>query len=947
MEKLMKALLRRYGSSNLVTRLRARFMLYIAFAFLLVFAIAAVYSGHAQLSDPVLGYSLNLKIQAALCAGFLVTLAGIAIIAGGRFALGAHFLLVCGFATIWAVMALDKSFILSRLDTTVFVLALLSLAPVAVARHGSAFLAYTLLNMAALCAYLWWFRQELALPYSSLIDYVADHLLALAGVAVVGYNIFTINRKALERAEHEVAVRREAEAALQRRSYDLGERVKELNCLYGLSALIERSDISVHGILQGTVDILPPAFQYPESACARITLDGLKFESAEFSDSDWKLSRFLSVQGTQSGEVEVCYREKRPDADEGPFLKEERMLVNTVAERLGRTIERLRAEEGLMEGEAKYRSIFENASMGIFHSLPEGNFLRVNPALATMLGYDSPGDLISSVTDIALQLYVDVERRRIIMNTVMQSRGWEYFDVSYRRKDGSIIFSRLSIRKVLRNDGTLEYLEGFVEDVTERRRAEEALKLNEMRLNSLLDLSEKTQGLSEQEIIQKALEEAEELTGSAISYFHFVNGDQETIELVAWSKEALKGCTATQEKHYPLSKAGIWADCARVKRPVIHNDYGSLEGKKGLPDGHSKLVRHMSVPVIEEGKVRVIAGVGNKDSDYDEADVRQIQLLANDIWRIVQRKRAESEQQKLTAIIETSSDFIGIADLEGKIIYVNEAGLRLVGIETLSKARGMHIKDFIVSEEAVNLAPVLIPAIITDGSWVGEFRMINALTGKTVPVEMNAFIIRHPESREPVAMASITRDISERKRTELALIELATSDPLTGVYNRRQFFELAGRTFKQSLLKSLNLSALMIDVDHFKEINDRYGHAVGDTVLTGLVARLRAGLRDSDILGRYGGEEFVILMPGTDRASAMRVAGRLLEEVRRTPIDTGRMSLAVTVSIGVSVLDESRDLSSDDLINRADEAMYRAKQAGRDCVRAWEEGMPAVRGPVF
>ena len=100
-----------------------------------------------------------------------------------------------------------------------------------------------------------------------------------------------------------------------------------------------------------------------------------------------------------------------------------------------------------------------------------------------------------------------------------------------------------------------------------------------MRLNSLLELSEKTHGLSENEIIQAALEEAEELTGSAISYFHLVNEDQETIELVAWSKQTLGGCTAVPVKHYPLSRAGVWADCARLKRPVIHNDYPGLAEK--------------------------------------------------------------------------------------------------------------------------------------------------------------------------------------------------------------------------------------------------------------------------------------------------------------------------------------------------------------------------------
>jgi len=562
----------------------------------------------------------------------------------------------------------------------------------------------------------------------------------------------------------------------------------------------------------------------------------------------------------------------------------------------------------------------------------------VNSALASILGYGSPAEMVSSVKDIALQLYADPLGRGEVMERVMRSDGWEYFETPFRKRDGTVIVANLSVRRVNDKNGDPAYLEGFVVDITERKRTEEALRLNEMRLNALLTLSEKTYGLSEVEIIQAALEEAQNLTGSTIGYFHFVNDDRETIELSTWSRTTLEGCTAAQVKHYPLSQAGVWADCARTKKPVVHNDYRSLEGKRGIPEGHSELVRHMSAPVIEGDDVHAIAGVGNKATDYDEADVRQLQLLANDTWRIIRRKRAEEERQKLAAIIETSSDFIGIADLEGKILYINEAGLRIVGIESLARARGKYIGDFLAPEETVRLTGGMMPAIRESGNWVGEFRMIHAASGKPVPVEMNAFMIRNTETGEPIALASISRDISERKRAELALFELATSDPLTGVNNRRRFFELAGRAFKHALLKSLDLSALMIDADHFKDINDKYGHAVGDQVLEGLVTRLRAGLRDTDILGRYGGEEFVVLMPGTDRASALRVAGRLLEEVRREPVDTGRMKLSVTVSIGVAVLDEGRDLTTDDMVNRADEAMYRAKHGGRNCVREWMPG---------
>ncbi len=133
--------------------------------------------------------------------------------------------------------------------------------------------------------------------------------------------------------------------------------------------------------------------------------------------------------------------------------------------------ERKRAQEALADSEKSYRSLFENASMGIFHSLPEGRFLRVNPALATMLGYASPEELVTQITDIGAQIYVDWKKRREITK-VVQEESWIYVESSFRRKDGNILMANLSACRVLNPDGTLAYLEGFVEDITARRQTE-------------------------------------------------------------------------------------------------------------------------------------------------------------------------------------------------------------------------------------------------------------------------------------------------------------------------------------------------------------------------------------------------------------------------------------------------------------------------------------------
>ncbi|MBI5035057.1 MAG: PAS domain S-box protein [Chloroflexi bacterium] len=152
--------------------------------------------------------------------------------------------------------------------------------------------------------------------------------------------------------------------------------------------------------------------------------------------------------------------------------------------------ERKRVEAALEESERRYRGLFENASVGIFHSTPGGRFLRVNPALAAMLGYGSPEEMIVLITDINTQIYVDSKRRAELLTTTLNQEEWVYAENRYRRKDGSIMTANLAVRKVIYPNGTVAYLEGFVEDITKRKRAEEALRESEERFRALVEKSE-------------------------------------------------------------------------------------------------------------------------------------------------------------------------------------------------------------------------------------------------------------------------------------------------------------------------------------------------------------------------------------------------------------------------------------------------------------------------
>jgi diguanylate cyclase (GGDEF)-like protein len=160
---------------------------------------------------------------------------------------------------------------------------------------------------------------------------------------------------------------------------------------------------------------------------------------------------------------------------------------------------------------------------------------------------------------------------------------------------------------------------------------------------------------------------------------------------------------------------------------------------------------------------------------------------------------------------------------------------------------------------------------------------------------------------------------------------LASTDPLTGLHNRRTFFELSAARFTAALRGDEPTAAIMVDIDHFKRVNDAHGHAVGDDVIKEVAMRLRGVLRHDDLLGRYGGEEFVLLLPGTTAANAAHLAERLRHAVTDTPVPTRTGPLEVTVSVGATQV-QATDSIVEDALARADAALYRAKQGGRNQV---------------
>jgi diguanylate cyclase (GGDEF)-like protein len=182
---------------------------------------------------------------------------------------------------------------------------------------------------------------------------------------------------------------------------------------------------------------------------------------------------------------------------------------------------------------------------------------------------------------------------------------------------------------------------------------------------------------------------------------------------------------------------------------------------------------------------------------------------------------------------------------------------------------------------------------------------------------------------------------AELERANAELAHLAATDPLTGLANRRQADVLLAREAARGRRQTTPVAVVMIDIDHFKSINDTYGHTVGDAVLGHLAERLQSRVRASDIVVRYGGEEFLLILPETDYDGAVGLAETLRECIEAATFSHGNKQLILTGSFGVAVLKPSRNSDFADAVRKADEAMYAAKSRGRNRVVSWTEIAPA------
>jgi len=310
--------------------------------------------------------------------------------------------------------------------------------------------------------------------------------------------------------------------------------------------------------------------------------------------------------------------------------------------------ERQQAEERLRRSEENFREVFENSAQGIFILDVEGEgkfrIRESNLAQEKISGASrgaADGKLLEEAFPEAMARSMRASCLRCLSAEAPVSVE-EGYELPMGRK-----FVHTTLAPVRDASGRIYRIIGTTLDITERIWAEETLRLR-------LTLWEYATQHTMEELLQKALDEIEEITDSPVSFYHFVGEDQASLSLQSWSTRTRLEFSKAEGRmgHDGPGTAGVWAECIRQRQPVIHNDYTSLPDRKGMPEGHARIIRELVVPTFHGGRIVAVLGIGNKSLPYEQQDAELLLSIADILWVIVDHKRTEDEIRTLQRKLE-------------------------------------------------------------------------------------------------------------------------------------------------------------------------------------------------------------------------------------------------------------------------------------------------------
>lgn len=540
-------------------------------------------------------------------------------------------------------------------------------------------------------------------------------------------------------------------------------------------------------------------------------------------------------------------------------------------------------EEALSEKELWLRSTFVALGEAVLILNPDWSIVDVNPAAEAMFGTTNE-ELVNSPLE---PLHVDAVHNADFMvrcRDAFEKGERAFFEFPMRRKNGAVFPSEHSVSLIIGDDGHSLGIVNTLRDISARKRAERVLRESEEKFRRIFE------SIEEGYIVT-------DLNGRIL----MVN--PATCRLLGYSEKDLVGANI----------ARFYYDRGQQKR--LGKALLKGEAVRGL---HAQIVRKDGVVITVDGNAHAVID--------DNGDLVGMEGTFRDITRHMEADRVLMErEQQYRAFFENNHAIMLLADpKDGKVVDANPAAFSFYGYSReemqdmpLSRINALSEEEIFKEMEAARKEK--------RAYFILKHRLAN---GSSRDVEMYSGPIM-VQGRQ--LLYSVIHDVTSRIKLENEMKALATTDALTGVDNRHQVFVLGSRELSRALRYKKPLTLLMLDIDYFKSINDTYGHQAGDEVLRKLARTVSALLRESDLFGRLGGEEFSVVLPETGLRTGMDVAERLRKSLAEARVEFEGREITFTVSIGTTLARRS-DKAIEDVIKRADEALYKAKRMGRNRV---------------